>query len=60
MRKSRKVGLVENAECMNIKPICIHANNRQMEGKNLLGISMITEEGVTKMELKNTLLIGLN
>jgi hypothetical protein len=52
--------LIEHVESMIINKKFIVAYSRQPEGKNLLRISMPTEVGVTKMELKNKLSIGLN
>jgi hypothetical protein len=52
MGKSRNLKLSENVEFLNINKKYIHAYSRQPGGKNLLGISMPSVEGVTKMELK--------
>jgi hypothetical protein len=53
MGKSRNMKLSENVESLYINKKYTHAYSRQPAGKNLLGIGMPTEEGVTKMELKN-------
>ena len=52
MVKSRNLKLSEKVEFLNINKKYMHAYSRQPGGKNLLGISMPTVEGVTKMELK--------
>lgn len=53
MGKSRNLKLSENVEFLYTNKKYMRAYSRQPGGKNLLGISMPTEEGVTKMEIKN-------
>jgi len=52
MGKSRKLKLSENVEFLNTSKKYAHACSRQPGGKNLLGISMPAEEGVTRGSLK--------
>jgi len=52
MGKSRNLKLSENVEFLNIYKNYMDAYSRQPGGKNLLGISVPSVEGVTEVELK--------